>query len=135
MAGASGKKSMAMLLFFCEHSRTQGAIQEMEINWNQISEKLALACLFLLVFGFGFNLVVERFQNRTQRYTAELVVIGVLVTIGISGFFIGWDDVLIVLILFIFSGGPMIAGSWMRTAKDEEAAKKVAQDSLKELKQ
>ncbi len=102
-------------------------------NLNQIGKELAMACLCLLLFGVAYNLVVEYFQKRTQRYTAELVVIGVLVTLAVSGFIIGWNSVLVILTLFTASGLPMVVGSWIRTAKDEEAAKKITQDAAREL--
>lgn len=107
----------------------------MGINWTQIGKELAVACLGLLLFGVLYNLVVEYFQRRTQRYTAELVVIGVMVIVGVSGFIIGWDRVLVVLILFVAGGAPMVLGSWIRTAKDEEAARKVAQREAQDLTQ
>lgn len=105
----------------------------MEINWSEIGGQLALAVLLLLLFGVSYNLVVERFQKRTQRYTAELVVFGVIVTLVASGFIIGWEHALIVMILFAASGIPMIVGSWIRTARDEEEAKRIAKESAQEL--
>ena len=105
----------------------------MGINQIQIGRELAMAFLGLLLFGVSYNLLVEYFQKRTQRYTAELVVGGVIVTVLASAFLIGWENALIVLVCFVASGLPMIVGSWMRTARDEEHAKKIAQDSLQEL--
>jgi NhaP-type Na+/H+ or K+/H+ antiporter len=105
----------------------------MGINQIQIGRELAMAFLGLLLFGVSYNLLVEYFQKRTQRYTAELVVGGVIITVLVSGFLIGWDKALIVLVCFVASGLPMIVGSWFRTARDEEAAKKIAQESLQEL--
>lgn len=99
----------------------------MDIKEIQISRELATVFLFLLLFGVGYNLLVEYFQKRTQRYTAELVVVGVLVTVLASGFLIGWGSALIVLILFVASGIPMIVGSWIRVARDEEEARRVHQ--------
>ena len=103
----------------------------MESNGIANSTGLGIAFIALLVFGFGYNLIVERFQKRTQRFTAELVVGGVLVTVLVSGFFIGWMNAAVVLILFVASGLPMIVGSWIRSARDDEEAKRIAQDSLK----
>ena len=103
----------------------------MDINGIENSKELAIAFVALVLFGLGYNLIVERFQRRTQRFTAEFVVGGVLVTVTTSGFFIGWDNVLIVIILFVGSGLPMIIGSWVRSARDDEQAKQIAKDSLK----
>jgi hypothetical protein len=99
-------------------------------NWTQISIELVIAFFCLLIFGFFYNMLVDRFQKRTQRYTAELVVGGVLVTVFTSGFFIGWNNAAIVLVLFVGSGLFMIIGSWMRAARDDEEAKKVFGESV-----
>lgn len=93
-------------------------------------KEFAMAFFGLLLFGILYNLLVEYFQKRTQRYTAELVVIGVLVTLGVAGFEIGWINALKVLALFAASGSPMILGSWLRTAKDEEHSRKIMKDQL-----
>jgi NhaP-type Na+/H+ or K+/H+ antiporter len=123
---------MAKLLYF-EHSKQPGVNQEMEINWNQISKELAVVFLVLLLFGVSYNILVQYFQKRTHHYTAEFVVGGCLVTVLGSGFIIGWDNALIVVICFIASGTPMIVGSMMAHAQDEQEAKKVARDELKGL--
>ncbi len=105
----------------------------MDVKQIQIGKEMAMAFLFLLLFGVGYNLLVEYFQRRTQHFTAEFVVVGVVVTVLVSGFMIGWINAAIVLGLFVASGVPMIFGSWIRTARDEEDAKRIAQDSLREL--
>lgn len=103
----------------------------MDINGTPFGWGLVIAVAILFAFGIGYNIIVERFQQRTQRFTAELVVCGVLITVLTSGLFIGWVDVAVVLILFIASGLPMIMGSWIRAARDDEEAKKNARDLLK----
>ncbi len=103
----------------------------MVTNGTAISKELVIAFIALLAFGFGYNYLVEYFQKRTQRFTAEFVVGGVLVTVIVSGLFIGWSNVAIVLALFIASGSPMLVGSWIRSARDDEEAKKVTKGSLK----
>lgn len=104
----------------------------MDLNGMANYAGLATAFIGLLIFGIFFNRIVEHFQKRTHgRYTAEMVVIGVLVTVTASGFFIGWQDVVILLILFIASGSPMIFGSWQRAAHDDEEAKKIQRDAIK----
>jgi hypothetical protein len=102
----------------------------MESNGTQISIELVIAFICLFAFGVIYNVIVERFQQRTQRFTAEMVVGGVLVTVTASGFFIGWINAGIVLFLFVGSGLPMIIGSWLRAAKDDEEAKKVYKESI-----
>lgn len=93
-------------------------------------KEFAMACIVLFLFGILYNLVVEYFQRRTQRYTAELVVIGVLATLAAAGFVIGWLNALKVISLFVASGAPMIVGSWLRTARDEEHSRKLMKDKL-----
>lgn len=100
----------------------------MESNGIGNNAGLAIAFIVLLAFGFGYNALVERFQKRTQHYTAEFVVGGVLITILVSGFFIGWDNTIKVLILFVASGLPMMIGSWIRAARDEQEAKKIQKE-------
>lgn len=103
----------------------------METNGILKDSGLAVAFIALLIFGVLYNQLVERFQKRTQRYTAEMVVGGVLVTVVVSGFFIGWDNVAKVLILFVASGLPMMIGSWVRAARDDEEAKRIMKGQLK----
>jgi hypothetical protein len=103
----------------------------MDINGTQNDSGLAVAFIFLLVFGIVYNQLVERFQKRTQKYTAELVVGGVLITVLVSGLFIGWGNMAKVLALFVASGLPMIVGSWIRSARDDEEARHVMKGQLK----
>lgn len=100
---------------------------------NQIlnSTGLGIAFIILLIFGISYNSIVERFQKRSQRYTAELVAGGVIVTVTTSGFFIGWTNAGVVLLLFVASGLPMIIGSWLRGVRDDEEAKRIQKESLR----
>ncbi|HZM22075.1 MAG TPA: hypothetical protein VFC02_10040 [Anaerolineales bacterium] len=103
----------------------------MDSNGIVNSTGLGIAFIILLVFGIAYNSMVERFQKRSQRYTAELVAFGVIVTVTISGFFIGWNNMAVVLILFTASGLPMIVGSWLRSVRDDEEAKKTTKEFLR----
>lgn len=97
----------------------------MEEIGRETGTKLALTALGLVAFGVIFNWLTERIQQRTaHHYTAELVVIGVLVTVLASAPLIGLVNALIVLALFVASGSPMIIGAWVRVARDTERAKK-----------
>ena len=109
----------------------KGRNQEMHLNQTPNSTELAIPIIALFLFGIGYNILVERFQKRTQRFTAEMVVGGVLVTVTTSGFFIGWNNAGVVLLFFVASGLPMLIGSWLRSARDDEEAKRIAKDSLK----
>lgn len=101
------------------------------VNFSTVfSKEFVVAFLVLVLFGVFYNQVVEKFQKRTQRYTAELVVIGVLVTLVASAFVIGWLPVLVVSAFFIASGSPMIIGSWIRTARDEDHTRQLMKDKL-----
>jgi len=92
---------------------------------------LGIGFVFMLIFGILYNILVERFQKRSQRYTAELVAGGVIVTVATSGIFIGASNMITVLVLFVGSGLPMMVGSWIRSMRDDEQAKEVAKESLK----
>lgn len=94
-------------------------------------QELVIAALVLFGFGFIFNLLTDHLQRLTKSYTAELVVIGVLITVLASGFVIGWPAVLALLILFAASGFWMVVGFWMRNAQDQERARQEARDLLK----
>lgn len=103
----------------------------MDSNGIANSTELGIAFIILLIFGIGYNILVERFQKRSQRYTAELVAGGVIVTVTTSGFFIGWNAAGVVLLLFVASGLPMIIGSWLRSVRDDEEAKKIQRESMR----
>jgi len=103
----------------------------MDSNGIVNSTGFGIAFIFLVIFGVAYNIIVERFQKRTQRFTAELVVGGVLVTVATSGFFIGWADATVVLLFFAADGIPMIIGSWLRSARDDEEAKRIQKESLR----
>jgi len=85
----------------------------------------------MLIFGILYNILVERFQKRSARYTAELVAGGVIVTVATSGLFIGTTNMITVLVLFVGSGLPMMIGSWIRSIRDDEEAKKVQKELLR----
>lgn len=96
----------------------------MEQNGMEFGIKLAFVLIGLAVFGTIYNLVVEHLTKKTTHYTAELVVIGTLVTLTGAALLIGIQNALIVLALFAASGAPMVIGSWLRTAHDQEAARR-----------
>ena len=95
----------------------------MEQNGQEIGIGTAWVAAGLLIFGILYNVLVLKFQKWTDRYTAELVVIGVLVTVVASGFVIGWGDAFLMVIFFAASGAPMLIGFWIRIAKDEADAR------------
>jgi len=102
----------------------------MESNGTLFGAKLAAAYLALTLFGVLYNWGIERWPWLASRRSAEQVAIGTLVTLITSGFMIGWMNMLAVLILFCGSGMPMIIGSWIRAARDDEQAHKIAKDIL-----
>lgn len=93
-------------------------------------KELAMAFGGLFMFGILFAWLVNYIQKRTKHYTAELVVIGSLVTVLVSGFIIGWAKMAVVLILFAASGSPMIVGSWITNALDEQHAKRIMMEKM-----
>ena len=84
------------------------------------------ACLFS--FGVAFNQMVTwlEVQDWEEGATALLVVIGVGYTIFTISVLIGHFDTL--LWCFAASGAPMVAGSWIRYAKQRAQERKDARD-------
>lgn len=103
----------------------------MESNQLLNSTELVIAFVALLFFGFGYNLGIEKWRWLAQLRPAEQVVIGVLITVLTSGFFIGWMNAIIVIGCFAGSGLPMLLGSWNRAGRDAAEAKRVTKESLK----
>ncbi len=81
-----------------------------DINYGNIPGAIAL--LFLLSFLYD-RYVVERIETSDPPVgvTAWEVVGGVAYTVFIAGMVLGFEAVLVLLFLFIFSGIPMILGS------------------------
>lgn len=102
----------------------------MELNGTKIGAQLVITFIALLLFGAIYNFGIEKFPWLAHRRSAEQVVGGVLVTLLASGFVIGWMSVVVMFILFAGSGLPMLIGSWVRAAKDDEQAKNIAREAL-----
>lgn len=90
----------------------------------------------LLLFGLGYNRLVERLEKagHTHGYLSFLVATGVAATVAAAGALIGWLNVLILAACFAASGLPMILGSVVRYLRerkqDEEAARQLAKEAL-----
>jgi hypothetical protein len=82
----------------------------------------------LLVFGTIYNLVVAWMERNgyDEGYTAIMVVVGVLVTLGGLAM-VDWRAAALTVVAFACSGTPMVLGSWWRHAQ----ARKRAQDELR----
>jgi len=82
----------------------------------------------LFVFGLLYNWAVGWLENRgyDEGYTSFLVVVGVLVTLG-GVAVLDWRAALLTVAAFVFSGVPMIVGSWWRHVQ----ARRRAQDALR----
>lgn len=103
----------------------------MDINGTQTG-KIIVAVIGLLAFGTVYNQAIEKYRWLAHRRPAEQVVIGVVFTLIVSGFMIGWMDALWIFILFCASGAPMLIGSWVRAAKDDAKVEQLAKDLLHE---
>ena len=97
----------------------------MEQNGQLISIEMVIVFVFLFTLSVFYNYLYERFQKRTSHYTAEFVVGGVIYTLLAAGHFVGWENVLRILFFFAGAGLPMIIGSWLRAARDDEQAKQI----------
>lgn len=85
------------------------------INYANIPAAIALLFLLSLLYD---RYVVERIETRDPPLgvTAWLVVGGVGYTLFVAGLVIGFEPVLVVLLLFSPAGIPMILGSYRRNA-------------------
>jgi len=120
-----------MACFKVDSNKTIGAKQEMELNGTIFGKELVIVNIALVLFGIIYNFAIQYIPWLAQRRSAEQVVGGVLITLLASGFVIGWEYVIVMLILFSASGLPMLIGSWVRAAMDDEEAKKIAREHLK----
>lgn len=114
-----------------DSSKEKGVMQEMELNGLANGEQWVIIGLMLFIFSTIYNHGIERFPWLARLRPAEQVVGGVLVTVLASSFLIGWNNAFIVLSLFVASGLPMLIGSWVRAANDDEEAKKIQRENLK----
>jgi len=87
----------------------------------QIDRKLTRNYLALVIFGMAYNRLAAYLGRRygDHGYTAWLVVVGVAVTILGALPQIGLRAGLHLLLAFIASGTPMIAGDVLRHLQDE----------------
>jgi len=120
----------SVALFVSQDSVMKGVNQEMELNWSETGNQLAIAFIALFLFGLIYNHGIEKWPWLAQRRPAEQVVGGVLVTVLVSGAIIGAQDAIVVCILFAASGLPMLIGSWVRAARDDAEAKRITRDTL-----
>jgi hypothetical protein len=120
-----------MACFMHDSSKETGAKQAMELNGTIFGKELVITVLVLFIFGTLYNHGIEKFPWLAQRRSAEQVVGGVLITVLASGFVIGWSNVIAMLILFSASGLPMLIGSWVRAAQDEQKALEIHKEVLK----
>jgi len=103
----------------------------MDVNQALFGWKTGAIALGLFIFSYFYNRWVASLQKKTDSYTAEMVVIGVAVTVLSSMLVIGFLEGMVVLLLFGFSGFWMLIGSWQRHAADTEDARSVAREQLR----
>jgi Tfp pilus assembly protein PilX len=101
----------------------------------QIDLVFIIVLLILALFGVGYNSLVGYLERSrlSQAYTAYLVVLGVLVTLGGAAFLIGPLPALVVLACFAVSGLPMVVGSSLRSALEMRRDHKLARQMAKEV--
>jgi hypothetical protein len=85
----------------------------MPINYANIPGALCLLFMCSILYD---RLVVEQIETHSPSLgvTAWEVVGGVLYTMVIAGFVIGFEVAMLVLLLFVAAGIPMIMGSYAR---------------------
>lgn len=102
---------------------------------NQIHRDMIILTI-LFLFGVGYNEFVEWLEENgyDRGYTSLLVVFGTMVTVGMAGFLIGWQNAIRLLMAFGASGLPMIIGSIERyvreRSEDELWGRQIAQEVL-----
>lgn len=121
-----------MACFMHDSNKHIGAKQAMELNGTFFGKELVIAFMALFLFGIIYNHGIQKFPWLASRRSAEQVVAGVLITLLVSGIVIGWLNVVALLILFAGSGLPMLIGSWVRAAMDDEQAKRETIETLKQ---
>lgn len=84
----------------------------------------------VLLFLFGCGVIYDKVVSFTQEQlpdrhgvTSLLVVAGVGWTIFGIGIILGVRDMIVVMLCFMASGSPMIAGSMLRYWRERERAK------------
>lgn len=98
-------------------------------NDNRLSNKRLVACFFA---ALGFGLVYDQIsslvlrQPWAEKKSSIAVAIGVAVTVLISAPLIGWRAVKQLALIFGASGVPMVAGQFMRHARNLARAKQRA---------
>jgi hypothetical protein len=96
--------------------------------------RLALASVVNLFFGIAFDHWVAQHQERDGGvYTAFYVVAGVLETLLTGVIVIGLENAALMLVLFAFSGGPMVLGSMQRHTERIQADKQSSIEETREL--
>ena len=82
--------------------------------------------LALVLFGIGFNLLIEAMERRgyLEGFVSLAVAVGVLVTLG-GVAVIWWPAAVLALGAFAASGLPMVAGSIWRYIQKRENVKKL----------
>ena len=88
-----------------------------------IGIEFVVVSMALALFGVGYN-ALTAWMERTGKmtgFTAMMVVGGVFGTLIGAAFVVGLPAALTVGLLFIASGGPMIAGAWARHTQERES--------------
>lgn len=104
-------------------------------NWEMIGLWYAM----LLIFGIAYNALINWAEKHgyIEGYTWLSVVVGVAVTVILTGPIIGWTHTILVFIAFCFSGCPMSAGAiWRYVSKRKYGADQIrseGHDAAKEV--
>jgi hypothetical protein len=94
---------------------------------------LGLILCGLLLWGVLFALAVYKIGRRREGYTALLVVVGVLVTLG-GVAVVSWQAALLALMCFAASGAPMVVGDIVHyTNQREREMRQIREAALRRL--
>lgn len=88
----------------------------------------------LFTVGLIYHLVVDWLSSRgyTEGYTWLIVAVGVVLSVVPTGFLIGWQDVLVILLAFVATGCWMAFGDIRRSVLARETAKRELRRILSE---
>jgi len=69
-----------------------------------------------LLFGIAYNMLIEWIEKQgwSEGMASIEVMFGVVVTLLIAQFAVGWQAVVSITLIFVATGSPMIIGSLLR---------------------
>lgn len=89
----------------------------------------------LFIFGYFYNLWIEKLGNKVEGFVWLEVIGGVAVTqifVGFLDVLLGWNAFFLGMMAYCASGAWMVAGAIIRYVDDRDRARKAARDVVEE---